>query len=126
MEYMCSRPGRKPSVLAADRDANHALSFASARCMAQASVTDIAESQPANLVYSFIPKHLHPLEILNVIAHRLPADVAAPVNQEKPVVSVPPTSGPHSIARQQRQTMLPAATCSTGITLVRRSETRTR
>ena len=77
MGHVSSGPGVKPGVLAAGRDGSNALSFANNMYRTEASVTDIAESQPAGLVYSFIPKHLHPLEIVHVIACTLAANISA-------------------------------------------------
>lgn len=75
MEHMSSGRGVKPGVLAGDRDGNNALFFANAIYVAKPSVPVIAESQPADLVYSFIPKHIHPPKIFNVMAYVLPDHV---------------------------------------------------
>ncbi len=93
MEHLSSGPGVKPGVLAAGRDGHNTLFFANAIYMADASVTDTAESQTRDLVYSFIPKHLHSLEIFEVTAFTLPANISAAANEERLVVSVPLTSG---------------------------------
>ena len=87
MYDLSTGPGMKPVVLVIGRDENNALSFA------EPSGTDIAESQLPDLVYSFFPKHLHPPEILNVIACVWAAGVSMPANQDKRVVSVPITLG---------------------------------
>lgn len=93
MEHTSSGPGVKPGVPTAGRDANNALFFANAMDMAEASVTDIAKPQPRDIVYSFIPKHLHPLEIFKLIVNKLVANLSAAANQGRRVVSVPPTFG---------------------------------
>lgn len=93
MGHLSSGPGVKPGVLPADRYRNEALFSANAMYVAEASVANLAESQPAGLVYSFIPKHLHPTEIVNVIDYMLPANLSATANSKRVVVPVLPTVG---------------------------------
>jgi CheY-like chemotaxis protein len=38
-----------------------------------ASMSDVAKSAPKGLVYSFTPKPMHPLDLLNAIAYMVPA-----------------------------------------------------
>ena len=40
----------------------------------EATVADIAKAAPAELVYSFTPKPLHPLDLLNAIAYMVSAE----------------------------------------------------
>lgn len=43
----------------------------------EASITDIAKAAPEGLVYSYTPKPLHPLDLLNAIASLLSAEWSA-------------------------------------------------
>lgn len=89
MGHLSSSAGIKPRLLAAGRDRIHSLSFANPAYVAERSANGVTRSQPAGLVHSLIPNHLHPLEI----AHMPSASLSACVNPLKSVLSAPATSG---------------------------------
>lgn len=83
--------------MVADGERNHPLSQAAAIYNVESSITASAETLPANFVDSLIPKQIHRLEILNLIAYMLPGvcsiAVLAPAYQDQFAPSAQSTFG---------------------------------
>jgi len=83
--------------MVADGDRNDPVSLAASIHNVESSITAIAGTLPANLVDSLIPKQIHPLDIVNLIAYtsRGACSIAAfaPAYQDQLAPSAPSTLG---------------------------------
>ena len=97
MEYLSSGHRTHAGAMVADGDRNDPVSLAAAIHNVQSSITAIAGTLPVNLVNSLIPKQIHPVEILSLIAYMLPGvcsiAVSAPAYQDQVAPSAPSTLG---------------------------------
>lgn len=95
MAYLSSGHRTYASAMVADRDRNDLLLLAAAIHNVESSISATTGTLPANLVDRLIPKQIHPLKILNLIAYMLPGvcsfAVLAPAYQDQFSRSAPTT-----------------------------------